>query len=108
MHYKTGRSAKYGTFAFHAKVRGLARGAYKGPLGCAACGYSLHVDICHIRPVADFPDDATLREVNAPENLVALDKRCHWEFDNGYLTIQVVGRGEGTRTPDLLVMSQAS
>jgi hypothetical protein len=77
--------AHLGTFAFHAKVRGLARSAYSGPRVCAACGYSLHVDICHIRDVASFPNSATLAEVNAPSNLVALDKRCHWEFDHGYL-----------------------
>jgi hypothetical protein len=58
---------------------------YRGPRKCAACGYSLHVDICHIRDVANFPDTAILGEVNDSANLVALDKRCHWEFDHGYL-----------------------
>ena len=77
--------AQFGTFAFHAKVRGLARTAYKGPRECAACGYSLHVDICHVRDVASFPGAAALSEVNDPANLIALDKRCHWEFDHGYL-----------------------
>lgn len=71
--------------AFHAKVRGYARGIYQGPLACAACGYSLHVDIAHVRPVSDFPAEATIAEVNAASNLIALDKRCHWEFDHGYL-----------------------
>lgn len=74
-------------FAFHAKVRGLARSAYKGSRSCAACGYLLQVDICHIRPVSDFPDSATLAEVNGDANLMALDKRCHWEFDHGYLRL---------------------
>jgi hypothetical protein len=77
--------AQYGTYAFHAKVRGLARTAYKGQRECAACGYSLQVDICHVRDVASFPDSATVGDVNNPANLVALDKRCHWEFDHGYL-----------------------
>jgi hypothetical protein len=77
----------YGTLAFHAKVRGYARAAYKGEMVCAACGYSLHVDICHIVAVADWPPTATVREVNAEDNLVALDKRCHWEFDHGYLVL---------------------
>lgn len=83
--------ARYGTFAFHAKVRGLARTAYKGARECAACGYSLHVDICHVRDVASFPDSATIGEVNARANLIALDKRCHWEFDHGYL-VYIDGR----------------
>lgn len=76
------------TLAFHATVRGHARRAYAGPMTCLACGYNLHVDICHIKPVSAFPEDATLFEVNAADNLVALDKRCHWEFDHGYLRIE--------------------
>jgi hypothetical protein len=79
--------AEYGTYRFHAKLRGLARSAYKGPYICAACGYDLHVDICHIRDVASFPPEATLSEVNRQGNLVALDKRCHWEFDHGFLEV---------------------
>lgn len=86
-----------GTFAFHAKVRGLARSAYRGPRSCVACGYGLHVDICHIRDVSSFPNTATVAEVNDPANLVALDKRCHWEFDHGYLLLVdgrfVAGKG---------------
>lgn len=71
--------------AFHAKIRGYARGAYAGPMACAMCGYDLHVDIAHLRSVASFPPEATIAEVNAQSNLVALDKRCHWEYDHGYL-----------------------
>lgn len=77
----------YGTHAFHAKVRGLARNSYKGVRACAACGYDLHVDICHVRDVSQFSPEATIAEVNAQTNLTALDKRCHWEFDNGYLVL---------------------
>lgn len=78
----------YSTAAFHAKVRGLARRNFNGPWLCAACGYSRHVDVCHMRDVASFPPDATLAQVNEPGNLIALDKRCHWEFDNGYLAYE--------------------
>jgi hypothetical protein len=81
------RASVSSVFAFHAKVRGLARAVYMGPKVCAACGYSLHVDVCHIRPVRDFPMDTPLSVVNAADNLVALDKRCHWEMDHGHLTI---------------------
>ncbi len=35
-----------------------------------------------------------MSEVNHISNLVALDKRCHWEFDHGYLTYQ-----DGTFVP---------
>lgn len=79
---------RYNINQYHAKIRGWARTLYRGPLECLACGYSLHVDICHVRPVADFPMTTTVAEVNAPENLIALDKRCHWEFDHGHLEIR--------------------
>jgi hypothetical protein len=64
-----------------------AQRATGGPI-CATCGgpKSYTGDICHIRDVASFPDSATVGEVNNPANLIALDKRCHWEFDHGYLT----------------------
>lgn len=81
---------KYGNAGMHAKIRGHARSQYKRsklPMQCKACGYDLHVDICHIKDVQDFPEDTIITEVNSIKNLVALDKRCHWEFDNGYLKI---------------------
>lgn len=82
---------RHGTWKFHSVVRQHARAAYDGPKACLACGYDLHVDICHLRPVADFSLDATLDDVNALDNLVALDKRCHWELDHGLL-LMVEGR----------------
>lgn len=77
------------TSDYHKTVRANSRKNYAGKLICAACGYSLHVDICHIRAVKDFPMSATIAEVNHPDNLIALDKRCHWEFDNGFLEYDV-------------------
>lgn len=79
--------AQHGTSTYHSVVRAHSRAAYGGTLACAACGYDIHVEICHIRGVAEFPTSATLAEVNAPANLIALDKRCHWELDHGYLII---------------------
>lgn len=90
--------------SFHAKVRGLARSRYNKPKICAACGYNLHVDICHIKPVASFSDDTKLLIVNDPNNLIALDKRCHWEFDHGFLTLEqimVAGFGLEPKASDL-------
>jgi ferredoxin-like protein FixX len=51
------------------------------------CGYEKHVQICHIMPVRQFPDDATLEEINDPSNLVLLCPNCHWEFDHGLLNL---------------------
>jgi hypothetical protein len=71
--------------AYHAKIRGLARNMYTGPMSCLACGYYLHIEICHVVPVGDFPMETLVSVVNSSTNLVALDRRCHWEMDNGYL-----------------------
>lgn len=57
---------------------------------CKICKYNLHVEISHIRAVSDFPDDATIAEINKINNLVALCPTHHWEFDNGYLEKQDV------------------
>lgn len=59
------------------------------PLVCFVCGYStaLVVEIAHKRAVADFPGSATLEEINAIENLVALCPTHHAEFDLGLLKL---------------------
>jgi hypothetical protein len=49
------------------------------------CGYSRHVDVCHLRPVASFPPSATIAEVNAQDNLAAFCPTHHWELDAGLL-----------------------
>lgn len=55
--------------------------------GCQACGYQLHVEYCHIKPVASFPLTATLGEVNDPSNILILCRNHHWEQENGYLDV---------------------
>ena len=54
---------------------------------CKICGYSLHVEVAHIRPVSDFPDTALIREIKSIENLIGLCPNHHWEYDNGILKI---------------------
>ena len=54
---------------------------------CCVCGYSNHVEVCHIRDISDFPIEATLGEVNSLENLTLLCPNHHWEFDNGFLEL---------------------
>jgi hypothetical protein len=49
---------------------------------CNKCGYTLHVEVCHIRAIVDFPDTATVSEVNSNANIIHLCPNCHWEFDN--------------------------
>jgi len=68
----------------HNNIRGFCRSwnkeLQKKP--CQRCNYSLHVELCHIKPLADFPATATLGEVNHPGNIAVLCCNCHWEFDN--------------------------
>jgi hypothetical protein len=74
----------------NAWIRKLARRAYANaskPMFCYRCGYSKHVEICHVQPIQDFPDDTQMSVVNSPDNLVALCPNCHWEFDHGLLSL---------------------
>lgn len=76
----------------------LRRHAYKtyfrgnGQKRCALCHYSLHVDIAHVRPVRQFPDDALISEINNIANLMALCPNHHWEFDNGLLDLPEINK----------------
>lgn len=75
-------------------IRSNARKAYSvssKPKCCAACGYSKHIQICHIRDIADFPRDTLISTVNHLDNLVALCPNHHWEFDHGHLVVGPTG-----------------
>lgn len=76
----------------HAVVRQLARSIYfrsGSPTCCFICGYSLHIDVCHKKSIASFSDDDLVSRINDIENLVALCKNHHWEFDSGFLSLDV-------------------
>ncbi len=70
-------------------VRNFARSwlPHLRELPCKNCGYSLHVELCHIHPVSEFPDSALLGEINKEDNVIQLCRNCHWELDNGHLDI---------------------
>ncbi len=74
----------------NAWIRKLARRAYyesDKPKSCNRCGYTAHFEICHLRPIQDFPADTPMSVVNNLDNLVALCPTCHWEFDHGLLSL---------------------
>jgi hypothetical protein len=56
---------------------------------CENCGYNKHVEVCHIKAVAQFHESSSLYEINNENNLILLCPNCHWEFDNNILKIQV-------------------
>lgn len=77
----------------HSRIREWARKTYVKfnlPLYCANCKYDKHHHVCHIRAIRDFPETATISEINAISNLIALCPNCHWEMDNGFLDIHNV------------------
>lgn len=54
---------------------------------CSICGYDKHIEIAHIKAVSDFDDEATIGEINAISNLIALCPNHHWEYDNGIINL---------------------
>lgn len=69
-----------------ARIRQHARAVYiasDAPKCCKKCDYSTSFDVCHVKAIALHGPDSTIEQVNSLSNLVALCKRCHWEFDHG-------------------------
>lgn len=69
-------------------IRSLARKKYLNsgmPQKCRICGYDIHIEVSHIKAVKDFELTATVSEVNNINNLQALCRNCHWEFDHGLI-----------------------
>ena len=52
---------------------------------CCVCGYDKHVEVAHKKAICEFPDTATIQEINAEDNVLGLCPNHHWEFDNGIL-----------------------
>lgn len=68
-----------------ALIRSRARTSVKEELknpSCESCGYSKHVEVCHIKGIADFPEDTPIYVVNNRSNLKLLCPNCHWELDH--------------------------
>ena len=84
---------KYG-ISHHAKIRAFSRKKLKDNVRvCASCGYSKHVEVCHLIPVRDFPSDATIDQINDLNNLVLLCRNCHWELDHNLLDLGFIEFG---------------
>jgi hypothetical protein len=69
------------------RIRGYARTQHSDKSPCVNCGYSLHTEVCHKKAISDFPDSATVAEINSDDNIVFLCRNCHWEFDHNYLQL---------------------
>ena len=74
---------------YAAQIRSLARTRYRKsgrPQACAVCGYNVHYEVCHIKPINEFLPADFVADVNRLGNLVALCPNHHWEYDHGLLT----------------------
>ncbi len=57
---------------------------------CDFCGFDVYVECCHIKPIADFTDDALLKDVNDEKNLIYLCPNHHVMMDRGLIHAPVV------------------
>jgi hypothetical protein len=69
------------------RVQNRVMNKEKTKLPCRVCGYAKHVELAHIKSISSFPSSATIGEINSPENVVQLCPNCHWELDNGFLSL---------------------
>lgn len=81
-----------------AHIRSLCRSWHKDKtkLPCHICGYSKHVELAHIKPLNSFSPTALLSEVNHSNNVIQLCPNCHWELDNGLITLAFPDQPEST------------
>lgn len=49
---------------------------------CQACGYARRVERCHVRGLAEWPDETLVSVINHPDNVLILCPNHHTEFDN--------------------------
>ena len=89
--------ARKGTNKFD-QVREHAYNLYKNERAnpsCERCGYTKHIEICHIQSVSSFPKETKLKIVNARENVLILCPNCHWEFDHNILMLNEIRSAPG-------------
>lgn len=82
---------KFGAHAARRKIAASARRTFIKLVGskiCYECGYTKHVEVCHIQSVSSFPGNTKIYIINSVGNLVALCPNHHWEFDHGELEIE--------------------
>lgn len=84
-------SKKYEPKNKYHRIRQLAHRVVKfydlKPNKCYNCNYSKTLQLCHLKPIADFDDKSLIKEINSKDNLKFLCPNCHWELDNNLLTI---------------------
>jgi len=77
--------SRYNKIRFRARTIAKNHGLLKS---CFNCGYTKHVECCHIKDISAFDKETLVSIVNAKDNLIGLCPNCHWELDNGLLQIK--------------------
>lgn len=54
---------------------------------CKICSFDAHVEVCHIKSIASFDNNALMKEINSLENLVYLCPNHHTMLDKGLIKI---------------------
>jgi len=54
---------------------------------CKVCSFEAHVEVCHIKSISSFSNNALMKEINALENLVYLCPNHHILLDKGLIKI---------------------
>lgn len=52
---------------------------------CKICGFDIVVEVCHLRPINDFPEDTPMGVVNSLDNLIYLCPNHHAMLDRDLL-----------------------
>jgi ribosomal protein L19E len=76
------KSNKYQSIRNHARTKIINSTL---PIKCHICNFDQATEICHLKPIADFPPDALISEVNHLSNLILLCPNHHWKLDNSRL-----------------------
>jgi hypothetical protein len=78
------RRSLYNSVRSHARAKLMRTDT---PKECHVCSYSLHVQVCHRKPISSFDPTTTLRVINDLSNLVYLCGTHHWEVDHDLRTL---------------------
>lgn len=87
--------SRYPYIRIHARKKWIALG---NSMSCEECGYSHHIDVCHIKDVSSYDPSTLIGVINDLSNLVGLCKNHHWEFDNGFLRVRGVLKPKKTKS----------
>ena len=82
--------SKHGASNHYNYIRARARLKIKENQSCQNCGYSKHIEVCHIKPISMFTEDSLIEDINSDSNLLFLCPNCHWEFDNKLLKLETI------------------